>query len=188
MNILLYGGPLTRLWKGYPLPTLLRLAVLILHSPPCQPVDVILSYSHLSLQNATFSKFVPLFRDYAKVGQLLTASPMSMGLLSSLPPPWHPAPPELKAIVSRVQDVWPSKLPNLALGYSIRNTAQGNVPLVVGFSHPDEVLEAVRVWWEVQRGLGSEERIKVEEEVRTAFRNAGFLDWSWASGSPIDST
>lgn len=168
---------------GYPLPTLLRLALLILHTSPYQPVDVILSYSHLSLQNATFSHFAPLLREHAKVGQLLTASPMSMGLFSAVPPPWHPAPPELKAIVAQLLDVWPNKLPNLALGYAFRNTGatHDNIPLVVGFSQPEEVRESVKVWWELQRGLGNDDRGKVEEEVRITFRNKGFLDWSWAS-------
>jgi D-arabinose 1-dehydrogenase len=108
---------------------------------------------------------------------------MSMGLLSPSPPPWHPAPPELKAAVSQLQDVWPSKLPNLALGYSIRNTGatHGNVPLVVGFSQPDEVRECVSVWWELQRGVGNDDRKKVEDEFRVKLENMGFLDWSWAS-------
>lgn len=106
---------------------------------------------------------------------------MSMGLLTPSPPPWHPAPPELKAVVSQLQDVWLSKLPNLALGYSIRNTVHGNVPLVVGFSQPDEVRESVNVWCELRRGLRNDERKKVEDEVREKFRNTGFLDWSWAS-------
>jgi len=178
-----YTSSLTRFWKGYPLPTLLRLALLILHNPPYKPVDMILSYSHLSLQNATFSQFAPLFHERAKVGQLLAASPMSMGLLTPSPPAWHPAPPELKAALSKLQDVWSSKLPNLALGYSIRNTraAHRNIPLVVGFSQPEEVRESVNVWWELQRGVRNDKRKKAEEEVREKIRNTGFLDWSWAS-------
>jgi D-arabinose 1-dehydrogenase len=106
-----------------------------------------------------------------------------MGLLTPSPPPWHPAPPELKAAVSGLHDVWPSKLPNLALGYAIRNTVStyGNVPLVVGFSQPDEVRESVNIWWELQRGLGDEDRRKAENEVLEKIRATGFLDWSWAS-------
>ncbi|KAF9468845.1 NADP-dependent oxidoreductase domain-containing protein [Collybia nuda] len=167
---------------GYPLPTLLRLALLILHTPPYKPVDVILSYSHISLQNATFSNFAPQFLQRAQVRQLLAASPLSMGLLTPAPPPWHPAPPELQAAVVEINSLWPEGLPNLALGYSIKSTgaANGNIPLVVGFSHPREVHECVRVWRELQDGH-LEERGKGEAEAREVFRKSGFLDWSWAS-------
>ncbi|KAG5352816.1 hypothetical protein C0989_000361 [Termitomyces sp. Mn162] len=167
---------------GYPLPTLLRLALLILHTPPFKPVDIILSYSHLTLQNDTFIQFAPELRERAKVKQLLAASPFSMGLLTSSPPPWHPAPAEMKAVVKVAAGVWPDGLPNLALGYAIRNTGsvRGKTPLVVGFSTPEEVHECVRVWREMQDG-GSEDRKKTEGVVRDIFSKAGYLNWSWAS-------
>lgn len=167
---------------GYPLPTLLRLALLILHTPPYKPVDAILSYSHLSLQNATFSDFLPHFQGRAQVRQLLAASPLSMGLLTPTPPAWHPAPPGLLAAAVEAGSIWPEGLPNLAVGYSIQSTgaAHGNTPLVVGFSHPREVHECIRVWRELQDGH-LDERRKSEAEAREVFRKSGFLDWSWAS-------
>ncbi|KDQ29275.1 hypothetical protein PLEOSDRAFT_2849, partial [Pleurotus ostreatus PC15] len=105
---------------GYPLPTLLRLALCILHNPPYEPVDVILSYSHLNLQNSTFLAFAPHLITRAKVKQLLAASPLSMGLLTPSPPQWHPAPPPLKASAAAAGKLWDKGLPDLALGYSIR--------------------------------------------------------------------
>ncbi|GLB33447.1 putative aldo keto reductase [Lyophyllum shimeji] len=169
--------------SGYPLPTLLRMALLVLHTPPYRPVDVILSYSHLSLQNSTFLQYAGQFRERAQVGQLLTASPLSMGLLTPSPPPWHPALTVLSAAVQQALDVWPQGLPNLALGYAIRNTgnAYGDaIPLVTGFSTPQEVHECVRVWREIQDG-DDKERKSAEDSVRDIFRNSGYLDWSWAS-------
>lgn len=79
--------------------------------------------------------------------------------------------------------VWPEGLPNLGLGYSIRNTgaAHGQVPLVVGFSSPREIHECVRVWRDVQAGTNEDQRKKGEEAVRDIFRRTDFLDWSWAS-------
>ena len=164
---------------GYPLPTLLRLSILILHTAPFKPVDILLSYSHLCLQNSTFMEFAPHFYRRAKVGQLLAASPLSMGLLTQCPPSWHPAPPGLLHAVSKARENW-SDLTNLALGYSLRQTrAVGdNVPLVVGFSTPEEVHECVKVWREVSKGS---DRQKREKEVCELFREAGYLDWSWAS-------
>ena len=54
------------------------------------------------------------------------------------------------------------------------------MPLVVGFSTPEQVHECVKVWREVSKGS---ERQKREKEVCELFREAGYLDWSWASPS-----
>ena len=168
---------------GFPLPTLLRLAILILHTPPYKPLDVLLSYSHLCLQNSTFLEFVPHFYKRAKVGQLLVASPMSMGLLTPTPPPWHPAPVRLRKAAEDVSEIWARGLPDLAMGYSIRHTisVEEPLPLVVGFSSPEEVHECVKVWREIVAGDKSEEREESERQAQDVFRQAGFLDWSWPS-------
>lgn len=169
---------------GFPLPTLLRLAILILHTAPYRPVDVILSYSHLCLQNATFLDFVPHFYARAQVEQLVPASPLSMGMLTPIPPPWHPAPPELKQAVADAHAAWGGDFPELAVGYSLRQSgALGRaLPLVVGFSNPREVHECVRVWREVRAAVGEgSEGERGEESAREVFRKAGYLGWSWAS-------
>lgn len=78
---------------------------------------------------------------------------------------------------------WAGGLPNLAVGYSIRRSisAEEPLPLVMGFSSPEEVHECVKVWREVLAGHQSDERVKGEEEVREILRQAEYLDWSWAS-------
>lgn len=168
--------------KGYPLPTLLRLALLILHTAPFQPVDVILSYSHMSLQNSTFAEFIPVFRERAKVGHLLAASPFSMGLLTpSGPPAWHPAPASLREAVGNVREKCERAIPDLALGYSIRKSIEAGVPLVAGFSATKEVHECVRVWREVKAGIDDENRRKDEEHGRSLIEESNYLDWSWSS-------
>ncbi|KAF9482004.1 Aldo/keto reductase [Pholiota conissans] len=169
---------------GFPLPTLLRLAILILHTPPFKPVDVLLSYSHLCLQNATFLEFIPHFYKRAKVGQLVAASPLSMGLLTPKPPAWHPAPPALQEAVVSARKTWDADFPNLAVGYSIRQSNRGErpLPLVVGFSNPREVHDCVKVWREIQAAPADEgKRKEGEERAREVFRRAEYLDWSWAS-------
>jgi D-arabinose 1-dehydrogenase len=170
-------------FPGYPLPTLLRLAILILHTPPYKPLDVLLSYSHLCLQNATYLDFIPHFYKRAQVGQLVAASPLSMGLLKSDPPPWHPAPPDLRMAVVSASKIGDMDLPNLATGYSLRHTisAERPLPLVVGFSTPREVHECIKVWREVQTEGPASDRKEIEELARNIFRDAGYLDWSWAS-------
>jgi D-arabinose 1-dehydrogenase len=165
---------------GYPLPTLLRLALLVLHTPPFKPLDVVLSYCHLTLQNTTLEDYIPHFRHRAQVKQLVAASPLSMGLFApSPPPPWHPAPKELQKVISG--DRWAGRLPDLALGYSMRKARETELPLAVGFSNTSEVHECMKVWTEVCESVDGENRTKSEENVKARIREAGFLNWSWAS-------
>lgn len=161
--------------------TLLRLSILILHTAPYKPLDVLLSYSHLCLQNATFLEFIPHFYQRARIGQLVAASPLSMGLLTPTPPSWHPAPPKLRQAVVDSSNTWNGDYPNLAVGYSIRQTGslEKPLPLAVGFSTPREVHDCVKVWREIQ--AGSEVRKEGETKAREVFKDAGYLDWSWAS-------
>ncbi|KAJ7087198.1 Aldo/keto reductase [Mycena belliarum] len=170
---------------GYPLYTLLRVALLVLHTPPFKPIDVILSYSNLNLQNSTFLRFAPQLLERAQVGQLLAASPFSMGLLTGVAPPsWHPASPPLFAATGRASEAAKAKgrsLADLATGYCIRHTG-GAIPLVVGLSKPEEVHECVRVWREIEMdGEDDVKRKEQEEEVKNIFLEADVLDWAWAS-------
>ncbi|KDR83499.1 hypothetical protein GALMADRAFT_219326 [Galerina marginata CBS 339.88] len=168
---------------GYPLPTLLRLAILILHTAPYKPLDVLLSYSHMCLQNATLLEFAPHFYERAKIGQLVAASPLSMGLLTLSPPSWHPAPPNLQEAVVTSRKTWNGDYPNLAVGYSIRQTrsAEKPLPLVVGFSTPREVHDCVKVWREIAAGSEGTERKEGEGKAREVYQQEGYLDWSWSS-------
>ncbi|KAM6495684.1 Aldo/keto reductase [Amanita muscaria] len=168
---------------GYPLPTLLRLAILVLHHPPYKPLDVVLSYCHLTLQNSTFIEFASHFETRAGIGQLVAASPLSMGLLTPSVPKWHPAPAELREIVEESRLQCPMDLPDLALGFSIRHagtSVHDNIPLVVGLSTPNEVHQCIKVWREMQGGSDLDEREKWEKWVIKKFEDAGFKDWSWA--------
>jgi D-arabinose 1-dehydrogenase len=171
---------------GYPIATLLRLAILALRTPPYLPLDVVLSYSHLTLQNSTLISFASHFHSRARVPQLLAASPLSMGLLTASPPPWHPAPKRLLQAASDAfnsVDMWPGRLPNLAQGFSLKAASglNGGVPLLVGFSEPDEVHKCMKVWREVTMSINEEERRRKEVMVREIFEKASFLDWSWSS-------
>ena len=166
---------------GFPVPTLLRLSLLVLHSAPFQPVDVVMSYSHLTLQNSLFADMAPQFRERARVGQLLTASPLSMGLLSPSIPPWHPATPELRSAVQQVREDYGSDIVDLAMGYAMRRCVELEIPLVAGLSNTREVHERVRNWREMKAGFDEEERKKKEEKARQVLKDLGYLDWSWSS-------
>ncbi|KAK0498354.1 Aldo/keto reductase [Armillaria luteobubalina] len=144
---------------GYPLPVLLRLALLILHNPPYKPVDVILSYSHLTLQDSTFLKFAPHLRERAKVGQLVVATMR-------------------KATADVLEEV--GDLPDLALRYSMRKCSV-DFPLVVGFSNLQEVHASAKIWRQVREEIDDSDQLEREERAREVFQQAGYLDWSWAS-------
>ena len=147
----------------------MRLATLVLHTPPYKPLDVLLSYCHISLQNSAFAAYAPALRERAKIGQLLTASPLSMGLLTPNPPGWHPGSPELKDAAKRANEVaaegWAGGLPNLAVGYGFKKGTELGMPVVVGLSNPREVHECVAAWREIREGKNGEKRAAMEEEV-----------------------
>lgn len=64
------------------------------HVPP-GTVDVILSYCHYSINDSTLEDLVPYLK--SKGVGIISASPLSMGLLTELgPPDWHPASAEIK--------------------------------------------------------------------------------------------
>lgn len=67
----------------------------VLDRLPPKTVDVVLSYCHYSLNDTTLKPLLPYLEDKG-VG-VISASPLSMGLLTNQgPPEWHPAPSEVK--------------------------------------------------------------------------------------------
>lgn len=106
-----------------------------------------------------------------------------MGLLTPTPPAWHPAPAELKELVEAARATWDADFPDLAVGYSMRllNALPTRLPLVIGFSNPHEVHEAVRVWREVTNAPEHTLRQEGEDRAIRVFKQGGYLDWSWAS-------
>ncbi|KAH8105504.1 Aldo/keto reductase [Cristinia sonorae] len=172
---------------GYPLHTLLRIAILVLHTAPFEPLDILLSYSHLHIQNDTFLDFVPQLRDRARISQFMAASPLNMGLLTPSPPSWHPAPDNLKDLVRKAgalctEQGWEGGLPNVALGYAYRKSSEAGLPMVVGLSQLNEVHETVKVWREIL-AQSAEEAVKreaLETKVKSLFGD--LVGFSWASG------
>jgi D-arabinose 1-dehydrogenase len=183
----------------------------------------VLSYAHSNLANNTFPLYVPSLLNPSSTSpsgisnelpsihkmHLLTASPLSMGLL--VPggvPAWHPVRVDARneGLVEATRQVgelvereWKEEggMVDLALGFGLRNPtyildpASGEkvrVPVMVGAKNVEEVRAAVRVWNEVNVDDGGEERRKklerrkrVEEMVRRVYVEAGWEDVSWAS-------
>ncbi|BGP28999.1 hypothetical protein JCM10296v2_000735 [Rhodotorula toruloides] len=195
-------------FSGYPMPTLLRLARLIAHH--LEPLDIMQSYCHHTLQNTTLQTYYPLFVK-AGVKQILVASPLSMGVLRSLPPPeWHPISPACRDATAEAIKVCQSKgrrLEDVALGYGFTSVKPAgskegrDTPTVVGLSTPEEVHETMKVFHELY-GAGQESREgrrpgeglgksgsevtklqkELEKDVVGIFKAKGGYNWTWAVG------
>jgi D-arabinose 1-dehydrogenase len=113
--------------SGYPVLTLCDLADFI-KLKTLEPLDIVMSYGHFTLQNTTLATAgLPRF-SAAGVDVVATASMLGMGLVRTNGPPvgaqgdWHPAPPELRAAVKEAAKVCIAKnekLEDVAIRWSI---------------------------------------------------------------------
>lgn len=109
-----------------------------------------------------------------------------MGLLTPAPPPWHPAPEDVRQLARNagalcLEKGWEGGLPNVALGYSYRKTKELHVPMVTGLSQLREVHETVKVWRELKaQDTGeTQKRLTLEQAIQASFGDA--KGYSWAS-------
>ncbi|WIA18414.1 hypothetical protein OEZ85_009874 [Tetradesmus obliquus] len=159
----------------------------VLDRVPPGTVDVILSYCHYSLNDTALQDAIPYFQE--KQAGIISASPLSMGLLTQQgPPEWHPAPAELKeaaaaaAACCRDQGV---DLAKLALQFAVKNPSISTT--LVGMCSSDVVRTNVSA---VLQALGAEavdsssarQEKKALEEVERIL--APVKDLTWASGRP----
>ncbi|MBY0514890.1 MAG: aldo/keto reductase, partial [Gemmataceae bacterium] len=124
--------------SGFPL-GLLRRAV-----ERCD-LDVVISYCHYTLQNTRLVTELLPAAEARGVG-VLNASPLAMGLLSRHgPPPWHPAPLDVKAACAAAVERCRSRGVDpevLALQFCV---AEGRIPsTITGTAKPDELAANLR--------------------------------------------
>lgn len=188
---------------GYPLPVLLRLSLLALQLTGT-PIDIVQSYGHQTVQNSTLSQgYLSALSDRARVRQVVSAAPLSMGLLTPAGgPEWHPARtyPDLMdatARASRLCEQRGTTLVDVALSYGYRPIYQSDgtrVPVVVGCTDLAQLHSTLTKWSAVNSGNenksssagGGHEDAKmkmVEEEVQRLFEDSGVKEWSWACPS-----
>jgi L-galactose dehydrogenase len=86
-------------------------------------LDFILSYCHYNLFDTTLAAWLPQFQALG-LG-IINASPLSMGLLSDLgPPPWHPAPAEIRQTTEAARQYCREKgidIARIALQFALAN-------------------------------------------------------------------
>ncbi|MBX9623697.1 MAG: aldo/keto reductase [Gemmataceae bacterium] len=137
-------------------------------------LDVVISYCHYTLQNTRLVTELRPAAEARGVG-VLNASPLAMGLLSRHgPPPWHPAPPAVKAACAaavelcRARGVDPEVL---ALQFCV---AEQRIPsTITGTAKPDELAANLRALREPTDRGTLDEVARVLEPVK---------DHVWPSG------
>lgn len=171
---------------GYPLPVLLKIAE---HQhAQGQPLDVVLSYCHYSLQNTKFAEYAPKFRA-AGVRYVMSASPLAMALFRDAgPPAWHPAHAELRAAAAQAALVAKNaglNISELASKFAFTGRDTFNLQsTVIGLENKDDVKKAIEAWQSVKRRQRGEEQVpesevKVLEEIHALL--APYKDYSWES-------
>jgi aryl-alcohol dehydrogenase-like predicted oxidoreductase len=108
------------------------------------PVDTILSYCRYSLNDASLADFIPYLQQH-NVG-IISASPLSMGLLSNREPPaWHPAPTEIRAACAKAAALCRSRgadIAKLAIQFAVAESRIATT--LVGTASPENIANNIR--------------------------------------------
>ncbi|KAL1534454.1 L-galactose 1-dehydrogenase [Salvia divinorum] len=149
----------------------------VLDKVPPGTVDVILSYCHHGINDSTLEDLIPYLK--SKGVGIISASPLSMGLLTeSGPPEWHPASAELKAACQDAAAYCKEKGKNiskLSLQYSLSNKDISTI--LVGMNSVKQVDENVAAAVEVAAFGKDEKAISEIEEILKPVQNQ-----TWPSG------
>lgn len=139
------------------------------------PADTILSYCHYSLNDTSLEKLVPYLEE-KRVG-IISASPLSMGLLTERgAPAWHPAPEEIKTACAKAAAHCRSKgvdISQLALQFALANPKIHTT--LVGTASPKNLKKNVK--W-IESAPDQALLAEVQEIMKP------ILNKTWPSGRP----
>ncbi|KAL7582634.1 L-galactose dehydrogenase [Lactuca sativa] len=149
----------------------------VLDRVPLGTIDVILSYCHYGINDTTLEDLLPYLK--SKGVGVISASPLSMGLLTENgPPDWHPASSELKAACRKAADFCKEKgkdISKLAMKYSLCNKDFSSI--LVGMKSVQQVQDNVAAAMEVMKGEKDDEILVEIEEILKPVKNQ-----TWPSG------
>ncbi|PWA94474.1 NAD(P)-linked oxidoreductase superfamily protein [Artemisia annua] len=155
----------------------LEIFTYVLDRVPLGSVDVILSYCHYGINDTTLADLIPYLKNKG-VG-VISASPLSMGLLTeSGPPEWHPASAELQAACQTAAAFCKKKGKNiskLAMQYSLCNKDISTI--LVGMKSVEQVQVNVAAATELAQGQIDEQTLAEVEEILKPVKNQ-----TWPSG------
>ncbi|HVX84728.1 MAG TPA: aldo/keto reductase [Phycisphaerae bacterium] len=139
------------------------------------PVDTILSYCRYSLNDTALAGLLPYLREKG-VG-IISASPLSMGLLSNREPPaWHPAPAEIRQACARAAALCRERgtdIAKLAIQFAVAEARIATT--LVGTANPGNIANNVR--W-VDEPVDMDLLAEVQRIL------APIRDRTWPSGRP----
>ncbi|KAI7905907.1 NADP-dependent oxidoreductase domain-containing protein [Cokeromyces recurvatus] len=167
--------------SGYPLEVLLKIAKY--NYDKGQPLDIILSYCHYTLQNTLLADYAPKFKEVG-VRYIMNASPLCMALLrDGMTPSWHPAHEAIREAADKAAAVAAENglsLANLASRFSFQGRDQFQLDsTVIGLARKSEVQDAIRSWKDVKERKNSDKENKVYEIIHQLF--APYKNFSWQS-------
>lgn len=135
------------------------------------PLDAILSYCNLNLQNITLSKYREKFESQCQVKMISNASVLSMSLLRRQETKqFHPASQELRKCSDRAAKYCHDNgvdLAKLALRYAITKWIPYG-PTIIGVSSVEELQDSLKTFQEVQSGVPlSSKEIEMVETIQS---------------------
>ena len=138
-------------------------------------LDVVISYAHYTMQNTRLlSELLPLAE--ARGTGVLNASPLSLGLFTNQgPPPWHPAPPEVREACRKAGELCRSRGADIAFLGMQFCFAQKQIPCTLtGTAKTGELAVNLRAMSEPVNQELLADVLKVLEPVK---------DQTWPSGN-----
>lgn len=172
--------------SGLPLPVLTKAANYV-RNQLGRPIDVVLSYCNLTLQNQLLLEYEISLKD-AGVSEILNASPLSMSLLRSQPThDFHPASKELRDTADKIGEWLTSQgieFADVATQFAFAKWPKSTVVGLRSASEIDAVLKNREIglqnpddklWAELQRRFGKWLNVIWEEEPPKQFAD------QWAS-------
>lgn len=178
---------------GFPLPVLLRLSLLAKNTAPFLPVDVVQTYSHQTVQNASLGEgYLEAFQQ-AGVGRVTNAAPLAMGSLTTAGgPEWHPCRPTpifpATREAAKLCQEKGTTIEEVACDFGYRELSmrdQGGkavpVPVVVGCKNLEEVHMSLQSFAKANKGL-DETSQQIQKDARDLFEQRGVRNVSYYNG------
>ncbi|MCO5557172.1 hypothetical protein L7F22_010731 [Adiantum nelumboides] len=153
----------------------LKIFSYVLDRVPEGTIDVVLSYCHYSLNDTALEGLIPYLK--SKGVGIISASPLSMGLLTeSGPPSWHPAPKEVQAACAEAACYCKrngKNISKLALQFSLNNP--DICTTLVGMNSVEQVKKNVRACMETRNDQSME--LDILKEVKAILEPVKNLSW-----------
>ncbi|WWC71838.1 uncharacterized protein I206_105797 [Kwoniella pini CBS 10737] len=182
---------------GYPLQILLRISLLI-YKITGKGLDLLQTYSHHTIQNDSLIEgYLNLFLNKSKIKQIISAAPLSMGLLTFKNcPNWHPSKSNLNLIkiipkISKICFENNTTIEQISLRFGYRPLIENvNLPIVIGCIDLNQLHSTLKNWKEVNPSFTSEKQQKefelqdkpkrqFEDKIKNMFEENGTRNWSW---------